>query len=112
MDENESDTLGFERGFEVSRQCNALHKYNILVGDFPDVCFDESKILHTGRISNRPKKYEPCESLETRKKARVLRSRVSYQLNQNVPTQIQKELWKVLCRTVVATKNTVLLKYH
>ena len=64
MDENESDTLGFERGFEVSRQCNALHKYNILVGDFPDVCFDESKILHTGRISNRPEKYEPCESLD------------------------------------------------
>ena len=64
MDKNESDTLGFERGFEVSRQCNALHKYNILVGDFPDVCFDASKILHTGRISNRPEKYEPCESLD------------------------------------------------
>ena len=45
MDENESDTLGFERGFEVSRQCNALHKYNILVGDFPDICFDVSKIF-------------------------------------------------------------------
>ena len=59
MDENESDGLGFERGFEVSRQCNALHKYNILVGDFPD-----EVILHTGRISNRPEKYEPCESLD------------------------------------------------
>ena len=59
MDEDESDGLGFERGFEVSRQCNALHKYNILVGDFPD-----EVILHTGRISNRPEKYEPCESLD------------------------------------------------
>ena len=82
MDEDESDGLGFERGFEVSRQCNALHKYNILVGDFPD-----EVILHTGRISNRPEKYEPCESLDEEEESEKLRNikRLSSSCKLNYP---------------------------
>ena len=45
--------------FEASRQRNALYKYNLSEDDFPD-----EVILHTGRISNPPEKYEPCESVE------------------------------------------------
>ena len=45
--------------FEASRQRNALYKYNLSEDDFPD-----EVILHTGRISNPPEKYVPCESVE------------------------------------------------
>ena len=46
--------------FEASRQRNALYKYNLSEDDFPD-----EVILHTGRISKPPEKYEPCESVDT-----------------------------------------------
>ena len=45
--------------FEASRQRNALYRYNLSEDDFPD-----EVILHTGRISKPPEKYEPCESVE------------------------------------------------
>ena len=45
--------------FEASRQRNALYKYNLSEDDFPD-----EVILHTGRISKPPEKYEPCESFD------------------------------------------------
>ena len=46
--------------FEASRQRNALYRYNLSEDDFPD-----EVILHTGRISKLPEKYEPCESVDT-----------------------------------------------
>ena len=43
----------------ITAQRNALNIYNLSEDDFPD-----EVILHTGRISKPPEKYEPCESVE------------------------------------------------
>ena len=42
----------------ITAQRNALNIYNLSEDDFPD-----EVILHTGRISKPPEKYEPCESV-------------------------------------------------
>ena len=51
--------------FEASRQRNALYRYNLSEDDFPD-----EVILHTGRISKLPEKYEPCESVDTEEESK------------------------------------------
>ena len=43
----------------ITAQRNALNIYNLSEDDFPD-----EVILHTGRISKPPEKYEPCESFD------------------------------------------------
>ena len=49
----------------ITAQRNALNIYNLSEDDFPD-----EVILHTGRISKLPEKYEPCESVDTEEESK------------------------------------------